>query len=69
MPVVVYSTTCPHCHHLLEIMKKKNIRATRVTADKSCKERKKCYKYVPVVELDDGTVLTGGEAIKWAESQ
>lgn len=61
--ITMYSTGCPRCKILEEKLQNKNIDFSIVT-DEEIME-KKGIDMVPVLELENGQMLSFGQAVKW----
>ena len=61
--ITMYSTGCPRCKILEEKIRNKNIDFS-IVSDEAIME-KKGIDMVPVLELENGQMLSFGQAVKW----
>lgn len=61
--MILYTTGCSKCKILESKLKEHNVQYEEVTDKEVMKS--KGFRSVPVLELDDGTILTYGKAVKY----
>lgn len=61
--ITMYSTGCPRCKILEEKLRDKNIDFSIVSDEEIMK--KKGIDMIPVLELENGQMLSFGQAVKW----
>ena len=65
--IIMYTTGCPHCKTLASRLEANNI------PYEPCSDmdimRDKGFSAVPMLELEDGTIMNFTEALKWVNGQ
>lgn len=67
MGIVLFTTHCPKCEVLCKKLQAKNISFTENTDVRQMKSLG--MMAAPGLQLEDGTLLKFGEAVKWVEAQ
>lgn len=65
--MILYSTGCPQCRVLIQKLNIKNMKYDIINDIEKIKE--KGFLSVPILELDDGTLLKFSDANAWINSQ
>jgi hypothetical protein len=67
MGIVLYTTHCPKCEVLCKKLDLKNIEYSEITDVKLM--RSLGMHSAPGLQVNDGPIMTFGEAVKWVEAQ
>lgn len=67
MGIVLYTTHCPRCEVLCKKLSLKNIEYSEVTDVNVMKSLG--LRAAPALQVNDGPLMSFGEAIKWVEAQ